>query len=147
MDTFSKQILELIRKMQKAMKNKMPKKHFFKIGASNLTISQIEILDYLFEHKKAKMSDLAKNAGVKMPTITELVDKLLQCGFVVREHDENDRRCVWISISKNVEKMVNFHIKKRNDDITKMMKVLSEDEKKQAVVILQKIVNSLERME
>lgn len=145
MDQYSRQIIDSIRDMQKYFKGKAPKDHFFKFGVMNMTLSQLDTMAYLYEHKKAKMSELSGNAGVKMPTMTDMIDKLLKCGLVKREHDDKDRRTVWISITKDVEKMVAFHLKKRDDGIASIMKVLNEEEKKQAVNILKKLVNSLER--
>jgi DNA-binding MarR family transcriptional regulator len=146
MDQNAREIISSIRGMQKAMKNRAPKGHFTKMGVMNMTVSQLDTMAYLYEHKRAKMSELAKNAGVKMPTMTDMINKLIKAGTVTREHDEKDRRTVWVSITKDVEKMVAFHLKKRDDAIVGIMKVLSEEEKKQAASILKKLVNSLERM-
>jgi DNA-binding MarR family transcriptional regulator len=146
MDRSAREIIDSIRGMQKAMKNQAPKAHFFKMGVMNMTVSQLDTMAYLYEHKKAKMSELAKNAGVKMPTMTDMINKLIKTDIVNREHDEKDRRTVWVSITKDVEKMVAFHLKKRDESIVSLMKVLTEEEKKQAASILKKLVNSLERM-
>jgi MarR family transcriptional regulator, organic hydroperoxide resistance regulator len=146
MDQYAREIIGSIRSMQRAMKNQAPKNHFFKMGVMNMTVSQLDTMAYLYEHKKAKMSELAKNAMVKMPTMTDMINKLIKAGTVKREHDEKDRRTVWVSITKDVEKMVAFHLNKRDESIASLMKVLNEDEKKQAVGILKKLVNSLERM-
>jgi MarR family transcriptional regulator, organic hydroperoxide resistance regulator len=146
MDQNAREIIGSIRSMQRAMKNQAPKNHFFKMGVMNMTVSQLDTMAYLYEHKKAKMSELSKNAMVKMPTMTDMINKLIKTGVVKREHDEKDRRTVWVSITKEVEKMVAFHLNKRDESIASLMKVLTEDEKKQAVTILKKLVNSLERM-
>ena len=146
MDQVSREIIGSIRGMQKAMKNQAPKNHFFKMGVMNMTVSQLDTMAYLYEHKKAKMSELAMNAGVKMPTMTDMINKLLKTGIVKREHDEKDRRTVWVSITKDVEKMVAYHLKKRDEAVISIMKVLTEDERMQAASILKKLVNSLERM-
>lgn len=145
MDQNSRQIIDSIREMQKYFKSKAPHDRFFKMGVMNMTLSQLDTMAYLYEHKRAKMSELSKNAGVKMPTMTDMINKLLKSGLVKREHDEKDRRTVRVSITKNVEKMVAFHLKKRDEAVASIMKVLSEEEKTQAVNILKKLVKSLER--
>jgi DNA-binding MarR family transcriptional regulator len=146
MDNVSREIIGSIRCMQRFFKNKGQAAHFFKPGVMNLTLSQLDTMAYIFEHKKAKMSELAKNSGVKMPTMTDAVDKLMKAGMVKREHDEKDRRTVWISISKDVEKMVAMHLKMRDEAVAKILRALDDEEKMQASKILKKIVNSLERM-
>ena len=111
----------------------------------DMTIAQLDTMAYLYEHKRAKMSELANNAGVKMPTMTDMINKLVKLGAVKREHDESDRRTVWVFITKDVEKMVFSHMKQRDEAIAHIMDVMSEHEKKQVAAILKKVVNSLER--
>jgi DNA-binding MarR family transcriptional regulator len=146
MDRNSKDIIDSIRGIQRFFKGKTPRDQFFKMGVMNMTISQLDTMAYLYEHKKAKMSELAKNANVKMPTMTDMINKLIKTGLVTREHDEKDRRTVWVSITRDVEKMVAFHLNKRDEAVAGLMNLLTPDEKKQAALILKKITNSLERM-
>lgn len=119
--------------------------HFLESGVKDLTLSQLDLLAYLFENKKAKMSDLAKNAGVKMPSMTETVNRLVALGVLKREHDEKDRRTVWVYLNKEVERMVQSHIKNKEKQFTMIFDVLSENEKKQALNILKKIQKKMER--
>jgi DNA-binding MarR family transcriptional regulator len=145
MEQSVKEIINSIRGMQKYFKNRAPKGHLFRAGVMDMTIAQLDTMAYLYEHKRAKMSELANNAGVKMPTMTDMVNKLVNTGMVKRERDERDRRTVWVHITKNVEKMVFSHLKQRDEAIAGIMDVLTVDEKKHAAAILKKIVNSLER--
>ncbi len=145
MEQSVREIIGCIRCMQRYFKNRAPKGHFFQSGVMNMTIAQLDTMAYLYEHKRAKMSELAKNAGVKMPTMTDMVNKLLKSGLVKREHDERDRRTVWVSITKNVEKIVAGHMKQRDEAVAGIMGALSAGEKRQAASILKKVVNSLER--
>jgi DNA-binding MarR family transcriptional regulator len=145
MEQYAREIISSIRAMQKHFKGNAPKGHFFRKGVMDLTIAQLDTMAYLYEHKKAKMSEMAKNAGVKMPTMTDMVNKLVNMGIVKREHDERDRRTVWVHITKNVEKMVFSHLKQRDEAVAGIMDVLTVEEKKHAAAILKKIVNSLER--
>ena len=97
-------------------------------------------MGYLYHHKRAKMSELARNANVKMPSMTESVNKLVRLGALTREHDEKDRRTVWVSITKNVEEMVGMHIRQKDDEINSLMSALTEKEKDQAINIMKKII-------
>ena len=119
--------------------------HFMESGVKDLTLSQLDLMAYLYEHKKVKMSDLAKNAGVKMPSMTETINKLVALGVLKREHDEKDRRTVWVYLNKEVERMVQSHIKSKEKQFTMIFDVLSETEKKQALNMLKKIQKKMER--
>ncbi|MCE5300559.1 MAG: MarR family transcriptional regulator [Spirochaetia bacterium] len=148
MDRNTAEIIECIKFMGKINKPMMPH-HFKKRGVMDLTLSQLDVMGYMYEvntekPRRVKMSDLARHAGVKMPTMTDMVNKLVNAGLVMREHDEADRRTVWVSVSRNMEKMVCGHIKERDNEISCIMDCLTEKEKKQAAVILKKIKNSME---
>jgi len=126
-----------------AKKRKSP--HFMHSGVKDLTLAQLDLMAYLYEHKKAKMSDLAKHSGVKLPSMTETVNKLVSLGVLKREHDEKDRRTVWVHVTKDVEKMVCGHIKTKEEEFSKIIGVLTDKEKEQALAILKKLLKKMER--
>jgi DNA-binding MarR family transcriptional regulator len=144
MDSTVKEIMECMRAVSGFAKAKKSP-HFMSSGVKDLTLAQLDLMAYLYEHKKAKMSDLAKQAGVKLPSMTETVNKLVSLGVLKREHDEKDRRTVWVHVTKDVEKMVCGHIKTKEEEFSKVMEVLTEKEKEQALNILKKIRKKMER--
>jgi len=58
-----------------------------------------DILLALFFHKRITMQDLAKLVDRKKSTITTLVEKLIQLGYVQKQKDENDNRYFIISLT------------------------------------------------
>ena len=144
MDQTAKEIMECVRNMAGFIKGRKSP-HFMGTGMKDLTLSQLDLMAYLYEHKRAKMSDLAKHTGVKMPSMTETVNKLVSLGVLKREHDEKDRRTVWVSVNKDVEKMVCGHIKQKETWVSNIMEALTPQEKKQALNILKKIQSKMER--
>jgi DNA-binding MarR family transcriptional regulator len=135
---------EMHKEMNKIFKSIKPKKDI-SMGIKDLTVSQLEIMAYLYEHKAAKMSDLANNAGVKMSTMTDTIDRLHNLGLVERKHDEKDRRSIVISISKNVQSRVYGHIQNKNEQLGKIMDCLSQKEKQTVIKILTKMLDSLHK--
>jgi DNA-binding MarR family transcriptional regulator len=144
MEDYVKLILENIKAISGASKHKKSDS-FFGEDCKELTLAQLDLMAYLYEHKREKMSSLAKYAGVTMPSMTETVNKLVSMGVVEREHDENDRRTVWVHVTKDVEKMVCGHINKKHESLSGLMDVLTLKEKQQALSILQKIRKQIER--
>lgn len=144
MDANVKQILESLKCIGGFAKGKKTQS-FFGTDVKELTLSQLDLMAYLYEHKKEKMSALAKYAGVKMPSMTETVNKLVALGVVKREHDEKDRRTVWVYVTKDVEKMVCGHINNKNKMIIKLLDVLTAQEKTQLAAIMKKIEKKIEK--
>jgi len=63
------------------------------LGESDLSLSQYRVLGLLAEGM-ALPSSMADRLDVRRPSISAVVDGLVSKGFVVRTHDEGDRRQV-----------------------------------------------------
>lgn len=61
----------------------------------NLSKTEITIL-FMVKRKAYKATDLAKEIGISASTLTGVVDRLVERGYVKRISDEKDRRVVFI---------------------------------------------------
>ena len=68
-------------------------------GLGGLSPSHGEILYYLLREGDIKMSVLAKRIHKDKSTVTALVNKLMQQGYVVREKCPNDQRAVLVKLT------------------------------------------------
>lgn len=142
MDAVTKKCIDCLKNMMHLIKRNKPIMPFDD-GIKKMTLGQLNVIGYLYEHKMARMSDIAKEVGVKMPTMTDIIDKLVKEGFVERQKYENDRRTVWISIAPNIRKQAERIVKKHNSYMGKILSVLSKKEKMQAIKIITKITKSI----
>lgn len=144
MDEITKNLVKSLKEMTQLVRKRKPGMPFDNT-VKQLTLAQAEVLIYLCEHKKAKMSDIAKEANVKLPTMTEIVDKLVKNGFLKRERDDTDRRNVWITIADNIKNKTKKIIQSHDRYIEKILSALTMEEKKQAINIINKIINNLKK--
>ena len=63
-----------------------------------LNISQLLVLQILEEGGEATAGGIAARVNLKQATVTSLLDKLEQRGFVRRQRGESDRRKVWVEL-------------------------------------------------
>jgi len=66
---------------------------------SELTTSQLLVLQQVSQHGKALPSEVAKAVALKQATVTVVVNKLEDAGLVTRRRDTDDRRRVWIELT------------------------------------------------
>jgi DNA-binding MarR family transcriptional regulator len=66
---------------------------------SELTASQLIVLQRVAEEGKVLPSSIAKSVGLQQATITVLINKLEEGGLVTRRRDTEDRRRVWIELT------------------------------------------------
>ena len=60
----------------------------------DVTMPQLKIMLILFIHGPMRMSAIASEMGVALPTATSFIDRLVDKNFVIRESQPNDRRVV-----------------------------------------------------
>ena len=63
------------------------------------TTLQFQALDYLNEHKKCTVGELAKELVLSSSAVAQLSDRMQTAGWIIRTHDENDRRVTHIGLS------------------------------------------------
>ena len=72
----------------------------------DITMPQLKILLVLYVGGSRRMSDIASQLEVTLPTATSLVDRLVEKQYVFREDDPSDRRVVLCHLSEQGEEAV-----------------------------------------
>ncbi|MFM1653322.1 MarR family winged helix-turn-helix transcriptional regulator [Brevibacillus sp. B_LB10_24] len=70
-----------------------------KILDSDLSGSQVYILEILDEEGAKKGTELAERLEISLPAITNLANKLVKKGYIVRQVPESDRRVTLLQIT------------------------------------------------
>jgi DNA-binding MarR family transcriptional regulator len=70
------------------------------LGIKGIVPSHGDILINLFFGGKYTMKELAEKIHRTKPTVTVLVDKLVECGYVVREKSATDNRVTYIILTE-----------------------------------------------
>ncbi|MBE9180928.1 MarR family transcriptional regulator [Oculatella sp. LEGE 06141] len=68
-------------------------------GQPSLSLSQLRILGYLKSHGHASLSELADYLDVTRPTMSVMVERLVQRGVVDRTNDPQERRRVVLTVT------------------------------------------------
>lgn len=80
---------------------------------TDLKLSQIRVFYAFRDRDMLTMRELAEKVGVKMPTMTIMVDSMVKDGFVERERDETDRRKVNVWLTEKGKKIRADFLKQR----------------------------------
>lgn len=71
------------------------------LGTDGPTLEQWRVLDLLADGEGHPMSEIAAHAMVPAPTLTKIVDRLVDAALVYRRPDEIDRRRVLVLLSEH----------------------------------------------
>ncbi len=92
-----------------------------------------------------KVSQLAEGTGVSCPTMTGVVDGLLNAGLVMRETDEQDRRAFVVTITAAGQELLDLVLPQHYRRISRIMSLLDETERAQLKGLLAKVGAGLDR--
>ena len=117
---------------------------------TELSLSQMRTLAVFVsnggEIKPLKMSDIAKKLNVCLPTVTQIVDKLVSLELLERLKDEEDRRLVIVNITEKGKRLVKLSQDRRRYSIRRWLEKLSVEKQKELVATLEKLIETLEKI-
>ncbi len=91
--------------------------------------SQLKAMAAFHEDRRYSMGELCKLARVKMPCMTEVVDRLVAEGFVERIRDTEDRRVVKVQLTKSGKKAHTTILQAREQELMNIFGCLDDRER------------------
>lgn len=79
-----------------------------KQGIKCLTTTELHVIEAI-GNQSLSMNNLSDKLGVTMGTATVAINKLSTKGFITRKRSDNDRRKVFVSLSKKGENALAYH--------------------------------------
>ncbi len=112
----------------------------------SVNMSQLKAMTVFSEDSPLSMGELCKMANVKMPSMTEVVDRFVKEGVLERIRNNEDRRVVKVKMTAKGKKMHQEVLKRRADELTKMFGVLTTQDRKKLVDSLKSISEILTKV-
>lgn len=111
-------------------------------GSKCPSLLHLETLRYVRENGRPLMSDVARTLSITPPAATLLVDSLSKEGLIKRIAGPKDRRTVRVALTPHGEKVIEQGIKERLDEIKRIFSILTENERRQLIAILKRLMKS-----
>jgi DNA-binding MarR family transcriptional regulator len=111
-----------------------------------VNMSQLKAMRVFSEDSPLSMGELCKMANVKMPSMTEVVDRFEKEGILERIRDGEDRRVVKVKMTAKGKKMHQEVLKRRADELTKMFGFLTTKDRKKLVDSLKSVSEILTKV-
>jgi DNA-binding MarR family transcriptional regulator len=81
--------------------------------STGLSMPQFSILMQLHHKGVCGVSDISERFDITNAAASQLVDKLVQSGFIKRDEDPNDRRAKLLNLSEKGKKLIQHGIEER----------------------------------
>jgi len=99
-----------------------------KNGAMELpSLAQLQLLDIVTAHDRITITELAKIMGVSPPSTSAMVDRMVNCGWLLRERSAQDRRKVMISASAEAKNNIIGVQEIVREEIINLIKVIGPE--------------------
>ena len=104
-----------------------------------VNMSQLKAMTAFSEDSLLSMGELCKMANIKMPSMTEVVDRFEKEEILERIRDNEDRRVVKVKMTAKGKKMHKEVLKRRANELTKMFGVLTTEDRTKLVDSLKNV--------
>jgi DNA-binding MarR family transcriptional regulator len=111
---------------------------------SELSMKQILYMETIATLGEPTFGDLARQFGVSKPSVTAIVDRLIQGGYLQRVRSEADRRVFHVHLTEKGRQLSTAHHEIHAKIARHMSEALSEAELDQFAHLLEKISRSIQ---
>lgn len=108
-----------------------------KVSELNLTAVQAMILGFLDQEDQMTSSELGKRAELDSATLTGILDRLENAGFIERKGNPDDRRSIRIHLTKKGKAMAREASRMIAEANQEFLQVLTEEQKQNLHGIIQ----------
>ncbi|MFQ5904184.1 MAG: MarR family winged helix-turn-helix transcriptional regulator [Candidatus Binatia bacterium] len=113
--------------------------------AAELSSSELFACNFLGRKGRCTMTELAKESGSALSSMTGVVDRLVAKGCVKRIRDEDDRRKVFVELNQKGQRVYQDLLEGEMEMIIRMMDSLKPGEQDALLRVLGKATASLEK--
>ncbi len=106
---------------------------------SDLSISEMHVIDNIGVGQERNMSDTARNLKITSGTLTTAIDNLIKKGYVQRKRSVEDRRVVKIKLTDKGVEAFKVHEEFHIDLVTSALHELNEEEENLLAKVLSNI--------
>ena len=96
-------------------------------------------LRIIFEAQKINLTEFSKRSKVSKPTVTKIINKYLQKGYVIKEVSEEDKRFSYIQLLDGMKMFLGKNQQIANNIYESFLNVLDKNEREQLEKLLVKI--------
>lgn len=107
----------------------------------DLSVTEIHTISAIGMYNRRTMTEVACQLEITLGTLTKAIGHLVRKGYVVRARSEEDRRIVYIQLTKKGKLAYRVHEKFHMDMVRASIEGLTEDEEKVLVKSLDKLNN------
>lgn len=96
------------------------------------------------EDREITQKELERELRLKPPTVTGIVERLMEKGYLLRRHSEADGRCRLLSLTEEGQRLAGTFCSAADETNEHSFAALSEDDQDLLRTLLQQVITTLE---
>ena len=104
---------------------------------------QASVLVYLYDHRRAKASDIATELNVPKQHVSKIINDFNDEGMVIEKKDVQDKRSRILSLSEEGLNYIREHLEISNQSFNSLLKSMNEEDREDFLNALETIVRVL----
>lgn len=117
------------------------------VKTSGISMPQFFMLMHLHRHLQCGISDLSEHMDTSTAATSQLVDKLVQAGWLTRSEDPNDRRAKKVELTPEGKTLIEKGIEQRYRWVNELAEALSDEEAEKVTEALDILEKAMQRIE
>ncbi len=117
------------------------------VKASGLSMPQFGILMELYYHRSRSVSDISEKMDISAAAASQLVDKLVQSGLLLRTEDPSDRRGKLLELSDNGRGLIERGVEARSTWVEDLVTSITPEEYDSVAAALESLTRAASRFE
>ncbi|MCA9407652.1 MAG: MarR family transcriptional regulator [Candidatus Omnitrophica bacterium] len=113
------------------------------VTSGKITCQQFLVLEQVSQKPQWKMNELVQVMDTSFSSTTEMLDRLDKHGLVQRIRGEEDRRTVFVKVTRKGHKILEEIYDQKKEGIVELFKRLNSSERADYLRIIEKLVQSL----
>lgn len=105
----------------------------------DLSVTEMHTIEAISLYNKRTMSEVAMDLKITVGTLTTAINNLVKKGYVERSRSEEDRRIVYINLTKRGKLAYRIHERFHSNMVKETISGLSEEEEEVLVSSLEKL--------
>jgi len=145
--TEESQFLQIVQKWMDVFMHRSMRGWSLFVKTTGLSMPQFSILMQLHHKGACGMSEISERFEVTPAAASQLVDKLVQNGYIIREEDPHDRRAKLLNITDKGQDLIQQGIEERYQWMDQLSGRLTEAERIQVSEALDILTRTVQDME
>lgn len=108
----------------------------------NLSVPQFRTLGFVYRHPGASLSEAAEHVGLTLPSMSKLIDSLVERKLVERKGNVNDRRRITLVITGKGGRLLKTTRESTQESLARRLSTLQKDDRStvhQAMIVLRQL--------